>query len=144
MKIIKLLTFSLILLTLFSCDAVQKATNSTGGVFSLTGQWQLTANTPENTLIGSKVTVAPIVSEAAFTSLVNNTQCYRENDIKWKNILTDKNGGFTVSQLLSNCTAGTLNYQPASIYVVNSNEIRLTGKNAEGLDNTQTWKRVSK
>lgn len=144
MKIIKLFFLSFVAVSLFSCDTIQKATNSTGGVFSLTGTWELTSNTPENKLTGSKVTVAPFLAEGTFTTLLNNTQCYRANDVKWKNIATDNNGGFTINNLLSNCNSATLNYQPATIFVVNSNEIRLSGKNVDGVDNVQTWKRTTK
>ena len=141
MKTVKLFALASLVLSLFSCDTLQKATNSTGGVFSLTGTWELISSAPENKLTGSKVTVAPFVSEGTFTTLLNNTQCYRENDIKWKNILSDKNGGFTLNQLLSNCNSASLNYQPATIYVINTNEIRLSGKNVDGVENTQTWRR---
>lgn len=144
MKFVKLFSLSLLLVSLFSCDTIQKATNSTGGVFSLTGTWELTSNTPENKLTGSKVTVAPFLAEGTFTTLLNNSQCYRANDIKWKNIASDNSGGFTLNNLLSNCNTATLNYQPATIAVINNNEIRLSGKNVDGAENTQTWRRNSK
>ena len=124
------------------CDTLKNASNSTGSVFSLNGQWKLTSNLPENTLVGSVVTVAPFISEGKLTLLANNTQCYRENDVKWKDIATDKSGGFTLNNLLTSCTGGTLNYQPATIVVVNTNEIRIMGKNVAGTDNTQVWQRV--
>ena len=143
MKAIKTLTVLLVAITFTSCEVFQKTSNTTGGVFSLNGQWELVSNTPENTLIGSKVTVAPFISEGRLTTLLNNTQCFRENDVKWKNIATNNSGGFLLNNMLSNCSAGTLNYQPAMITVVNTNEIRLTGKNVNGQDNTQTWKRVT-
>ena len=124
------------------CDTLQNASNSTGTVFSLTGQWKLTSNLPENTLTGSVVTVAPFISEGKLTVLANNTQCYRENDVKWKDIVTDKAGGFTMNNLLASCTGGTLNYQPATIKVVNADEIRIVGKNVAGVENTQVWTRI--
>ena len=124
------------------CDTLQNASNSTGTVFSLNGQWKLTSNLPENTLTGSVVTVAPFISEGKLTVLANNTQCYRENDVKWKDIVTDKAGGFTMNNLLASCTGGTLNYQPATIKVVNADEIRIVGKNVAGVENTQVWTRI--
>lgn len=139
----KLITATLCLLLLVTgCDTLQNASNSTGSVFSLNGQWKLTSNLPENTLVGSVVTVAPFISEGKLTLLANNTQCYRENDVKWKDIATDKAGGFTMNNLLATCTGGTLNYQPATIKVVNTDEIRIIGKNAAGTENTQVWTRV--
>ena len=143
MKSLKLFSFLAIFFTLVSCDAVRQATNTTGGaVFSLNGKWQLKSNSPENTLLNSIASVSLFSSESKLTSLANNTQCYRENDIKWKNIRTDNAGGFTIDNLMSNCTSGSLVYQPATISVNNNNEIRLSGKNAAGQDNNQTWTRV--
>lgn len=143
MRFNKLAALIIIVVTFISCDALKKTSNTTGGVFSLNGQWELSSNTPENTLVGSRVTVAPFVSEARFTTIANNTQCFRDNDIKWKNIATNNNGGFVLNNLLSSCTTGSLNYQPALITVINTNEVRLTGRNINGQDNTQTWRRVT-
>ena len=143
MRISKLITLILIIITFASCDALKKTSNTTGGVFSLNGQWELSSNSPENTLVGSRVTVAPFISEARFTTIANNTQCFRENDVKWKNIATNNNGGFLLNNLLSSCNSASLNYQPAIITVVNTNEIRLTGRNINGQDNTQTWRRIT-
>ena len=140
MKSLKIWAILVIAISLVSCGAVQKATNSTGSAFTLTGQWQLTGNSPENVLVGSKITVAPFVSEARITTLAAPGNCLRENDVTWKAITADAAGGFTISNLVSGCNG--LNYQPANIYVINNNEIRLTGKNANGQDATQLWKRV--
>ncbi len=135
-----ILFFAVILL--FSCDTLKKTSNSTGTVFSLNGEWELTANS-ENSLIGSSVVVFPFIPEAKFKKLVNNTQCFRETDMKWKNIATDNNGGFTLNNLLSACTGGTPQYLPAALLVVSANEIKVNGKNAVGQNTSQTWKRIS-
>ncbi len=143
MKALKLFSLLAIIISLASCDAVRQATNTTGGaVFSLNGKWQLSSNSPENTMLNSVVTVSLFSKEGRLTYVANNTQCYRENDIKWKNIRTDNAGGFTIDNLMSNCTSGSLVYQLASISVINNNEIRLSGKNAAGQDNSQIWIRV--
>ena len=143
MKTIKLLSIFALVFTLASCDAVRQATNTTGtAVFSLNGKWQLSSNNPENTLLNSVVTVSLFSSQAKLTYVANNTQCYRENDIKWKSVKTDNVGGFSIENLLSNCSSGELNYQPATITVVNNDVIKIMGKNAAGQDNTQTWKRI--
>ena len=143
MKALKLFTFLAFVFALASCDAVRQATNTTGGaVFSLNGKWQLTNNNPENTLLNSIVSVSLFSSEGKITYVGNNTQCYRENDIKWKNIKSDKAGGYFIDNLLSNCNSGALNYQPATIAVISNNEIKINGKNAAGQDNTQTWTRI--
>ncbi len=139
----KILLALVCVLTIFSgCDTLKNASNSTGSVFTLNGQWKLTSNLPENTLVGTIVTVAPFVSEGKITLLANNSQCYRENDIKWKDIASDKAGGFTLNNLLMTCSGGALSYQTAVITVVNNNEIRLTGKNAASTESTQVWSRV--
>ena len=144
MKALKLFSFLAIFFTLVSCDAVRQATNTTGGaVFSLNGKWQLKSNSPENTLLNSIASVSLFSSESKLTSLANNTQCYRENDIKWKNIKSDKTGGYTIDNLLSNCNSGALNYQPATITVISNTEIRLNGRNAAGQENSQTWTRIN-
>ena len=143
MKSIKLFSLLAIIISFASCDTIRNATNTTGGsVFSLNGKWQLSSNTPENTMLNSVVTVSLFSKEGRLTYLANNTQCYRENDVKWKTIKTDNAGGFTLDNLMSNCTSGSLVYQPATITVANNNEIRLSGKNAAGQDNSQTWTRV--
>lgn len=143
MKSIKLFSFLAIIIALTSCDAVRQATNTTStAVFSLNGKWELSSNSPENTMLNSVATVTLFSSQAKLTFIANNTQCYRENDIKWKNIKSDNTGGFTIDNLLSNCTSGALNYQPATIAVVSNDEIRIAGKNAAGQDNTQTWTRI--
>lgn len=123
-----------------SCEAIQKATNSTGSAFSLTGQWQLNSNSPDNSSIGTKVTVAPFVSEARITGLVGSSYCFRENDVLWKDIAADNAGGFTINTLVNGCNG--LIYNPATITVVNNNEIRITGKNANGNQMQQVWKRI--
>ncbi len=144
MKTLKLFSLLAFVFALASCDAVRQATNTTGGaVFSLNGKWQLTNNHPENTLLNSVVSVSLFSSEGKLTYLGNNTQCYRENDIKWKNIKSDKAGGYTIDNLLSNCNSGALNYQPANITVISNSEIRVTGKNAAGQDNSQIWSRIN-
>ena len=140
MKIVKIWTIIIAAFTLVSCEAIQKATNTTGSAFTLTGQWQLTSNSPDNVLVGSVVAVAPLVSEARITSLAGTGNCLRQADIAWKGIAADNAGGFNITNLVSGCSG--LNYQPASIYVINNSEIRLTGKNASGQDATQLWKRV--
>lgn len=131
------------MLMLFAgCDTLQNASNSTGSVFSLNGQWKLTSNLPEKTLVGTVVTVAPFIAEGKITLLADNSQCYRENDVKWKEIVSDKAGGFELKNLLMSCAGGEMNYQPARITVINNNEIRLVGKNVSGAENTQVWNRI--
>lgn len=140
MKSIQILSVLFALLLFSGCETIQKATNSTGSAFTLSGQWELVSNSPENVLVGTKVTVAPIISEGRITTLNAAANCLRQADVLWKSIAADGSGGFTISNLLTGCNG--LNYQPAIIYVVNSNEIRVTGKNISAQDLTQLWKRI--
>ncbi len=144
MKSISLIAFVAVLFTFSSCETVQQITNTTttGSVFSINGKWQLNSNSLDNTLINSVVTVTPFIAEGRFTYLANNNQCYRENDIKWKNLKANKNGGYTLESASSNCNSGSLTYSNANIDVVNNNEIRLVGRNATGSDYTQSWVRI--
>ena len=143
MKTVKLLSFGIVISFFASCDTIKQATNTTGGaVFSLNGKWKLNSNIPENTLVNSTVTVAPFIAQSVITTIENNTQCYRQNDVKWKNIKANSVGGYSIENAASNCTAGTISYLPANITVVNNNEIKITNKNAAGIDNTELWTRV--
>lgn len=140
MKSIQLLSVLFALLLFSSCETIQKATNSTGSAFTLSGQWELASNNPENVLVGTKLTVAPFISEGRITTLNGTGNCLRQGDAMWKSVVADGNGGFTISNLVTGCNG--LNYQTASIYVINNNEIRVTGKNAASQDMTQLWKRI--
>ena len=140
MKILKILFLFFIGLNLTACEAIQKATNTTSTAFSLTGKWRLTSNTPENVLVGSVVTVTPLLSEGRVTTMTGTGNCVRQNDVVWKTVAADNAGGFTINNLVSGCNG--LDFQPGRIYVVSPNEIRLSGKNATGQELTQTWERV--
>ena len=145
MKSIKLLALLAIVVAFVSCDALKQATNTTttGAVFSLNGKWQLTSTGMQsNALVGSIVTVSPLVSEGRLTTVSNNSQCYRQDDIKWKSIKSNNAGGYTISNLLSNCNSGSLNYVPAVITVVSNNEISLSGQNVSGQQSTESWTRL--
>ncbi len=145
MKSIKLLALLAIVVAFVSCDALKQATNTTttGAVFSLNGKWQLiSTGTQGGGLVNSIVTVSPLVSEGRLTTLSNNSQCYRQDDIKWKSIKSNNAGGYNISNLLSNCSSGALTYVPAVITVVNNNEIRLTGQNVSGQQAVESWTRL--
>jgi hypothetical protein len=139
---ISIITLFAFIFIFSGCEAIQKATNSTGSAFSLTGQWELTSNNQENVAlgVGSKVTVAPLVSEARVTTLAGSANCIRQNDVVWKTITANNTGGFTLNNLVNGCNG--LNYQPATITVLDNTSIRLAGKNTAGLEMTETWKRI--
>lgn len=143
MKAIKLLSAVALIVGFASCAQLQQATNTTGGaVFTLNGKWQLGSNDPEGGLLNSIVTVTPFISQGSITTLQNNTRCLRENDVIWRAIKTDNAGGYTLENLVTNCTQTQLTYQPATITVISANQIRIIGVNAAGQNNVQTWTRM--
>lgn len=122
------------------CDVLKGIpTNTTGGVFSLNGNWKMESSNDNNALAGSIVTVYPIAGAGNITTLQNNTYCVRMNDVVWKSI-TSSNGNFSVSNLVNSCNSALV-YKAASLTVINTDEIRLSGTTAAGAALVQTWKR---
>jgi hypothetical protein len=131
------------ILTLFTqCDTLKSLpTNTSGGLFSLNGTWQLTTTNESRALEGTTVAVVPGVAEGTVRTLANNTYCLRERDIFWRAIKTGQSGTFSV-ETLSNACSGSTSYRPATITVLTGDEIRLTGSTVTGTELIQTWKRV--
>ncbi len=139
-----LLPTLLIVILLGGCDVIKKLpTNTTGGVFSLNGNWRMESSNDNNALTGTTVSVYPISGEGIITLLQNNTYCIRTNDVMWKNIVSATNGGFTVNRLSNSCT-GSLVYKPSSLSVITNNEVRLNGTTTSGTTLVQTWRRIIK
>lgn len=139
-----LLPTLLIVILLGGCDVIKKLpTNTTGGVFSLNGNWRMESSNDNNALTGTTVSVYPISGEGIITLLQNNTYCIRTNDVMWKNIVSATNGGFTVNSLSNSCT-GSLVYKPSSLSVITNNEVRLNGTTTSGTTLVQTWRRIIK
>lgn len=133
------------IVTLFTqCETIKSLpTNTSGGVFSLNGQWQLTASSDTKNMEGTVVTVVPGFSSATVRTLPTvNSSCVREGDALWRNIKTDPNGGFLADILISACTGGP-QYKGGTITVVTSNEISVRAMAANNTEVQQTWKRVS-
>ncbi len=127
---------------LVGCDVLKGLpTNTTGGVFSLNGNWRLETSS-DNSLTGSVIAVYPVSGEGTLTSIQNNTYCVRANDAMWKSIVSS-NGGFSVSNLSNSC-GGSLVYRPATITVITNEEVRLSGTTSAGASLIQTWKRIIK
>jgi hypothetical protein len=130
------------LLLLASCDSLKNIpTNTSGGIFSLNGSWILVTSS-DSSLLGSVVTVVPGVGNGTLTTVGNNNSCLRANDVKWKDIKSSSNGGFTVSNLVTACNGYT--YKDAEITVLTTDQVRLFGKGNSGNDITQTWTRSNK
>ena len=139
-----LLPIVLIIFLLGSCDVIKKLpTNTTGGVFSLNGNWRMESSTDNNALTGTTVSVYPISGEGMITLIQNDTYCIRSNDVMWKNIVSANNGGFTVNNLANSC-GGSLVYKTASLSVITNDEVRLNGTTNSGNTLVQTWRRVIK
>ena len=133
--------FTLFILT--GCDVLKGLpTNTTGGVFSLNGNWQMQSSSDNNALVGTTITVYPIAGDGTITTLQNNTYCVRANDVLWKSI-TASNGSFTISNLVNSCNSSIV-YKAATLTVITNNEVRLSGATAAGTQLLQTWQRVVK
>ncbi|MEP6617384.1 MAG: hypothetical protein ABJA57_12430 [Ginsengibacter sp.] len=139
----KLFIGAIISATFFiSCETLNKIpTNTTGGLFSLNGNWTLLSTSDNTAMSGSVVNVLPGLSSATVSSSANNTYCVRQNDVYWKSIKSN-NGGFSLSNLVNACN-GSMVYNDAQITVLTNDQVRLTGKTAAGADLVQTWNRTS-
>ncbi len=132
-----------LLFTAIGCDTIKNLpTNTSGGLFSLNGNWQLSATSDNNSLMGSIVTVFPGIVDGTVKSLSNNSVCLRERDILWKGVKSTASGSFSMSNLVDACNNQTV-YKAASITVLTSDEIRITGQNVQGKELIQTWKRIA-
>lgn len=139
-----LLVLGLTIVTIFTqCDTLKSLpTNTSGGLFSLNGNWQLTSSNDNRALEGTIVTVLPGIAEATVKTVSNNTYCVRERDVLWKGIKSLQGGPFNTDILVNACQGSVL-YKPATITVLTNDEIRLAGHTASSIELIQTWKRVS-
>jgi hypothetical protein len=132
--------FSIFLFT--SCDTLKSLpTNTTGGLFSLNGTWRLSSTTDGSAMVGTTISVLPVVGNASVKSLSNNTYCVRDNDELWKSVKGNGAGGFTVSALVSACNGSTV-YNDGTIAVVNNEKITVTSRTATNTELVQAWDRV--
>lgn len=134
----------LAIVTIFTqCDTIKNLpTNTSGGLFSLNGNWQLTSTNDNRAMEGTVITIVPGFADATIKSINNNTYCARERDVLWKGIKSMQGGTFTTESLVNACQGSPL-YQPATITVLTNDEIRLTGHTSASTELIQTWKRVS-
>jgi hypothetical protein len=139
-----LFALSAAIVTIFAqCDTFKSLpTNTSGGLFSLNGSWQLSSTSDNRALEGTTITVVPGVAEATVRTLANNTYCLRERDVIWQSIKSFEGGTFTADVLVNACSGSTV-YRPATITVITNDEIRLKGSTVTSTELLQTWKRVS-
>jgi len=138
-----MLLLSVAIVTIFTqCDTLKSLpTNTSGGLFSLNGNWRLSSTTDNKAMEGTVVQVVPGFSNATARTLNNNTYCLREKDVVWRTIKNTGSGTFTVETLVTACDGATL-YKPATLTVLTNDEIRLTGSTASSAELVQTWQRV--
>ena len=132
-----------VLFLFIGCDELKKLpTNTSGGIFSLNGSWQLTSTNDNNSLSGSVVTVFPGIADGSVKSLSNNNLCLRQNDILWKGVKSTGSGAFSFTNLVDACNSQVV-YKAATITVLTNDEIRITGQNNQGKELIQSWKRIA-
>jgi hypothetical protein len=139
-----LLLLSAAIVTIFTqCDTLKNLpTNTSGGLFSLNGNWQLASTTDGNAMQGTVVQIVPGFSEATARTLNNNTYCLRDKDVIWRSLKSSGSGVFTIDNLVSACN-GTVLYKPATITVLTNDEITIKGSTATSAELVQTWRRVA-
>ena len=124
------------------CDTLKGIpTNTSGGLFSLNGTWQLSTSTDNNALIGTTIRVVPGVANGTALTLANNTYCLREGDAILRGIKGLEGGTFS-TEMIANACNNNMVYRPATITVLTNDEIRITGSTTAGTELLQTWKRV--
>jgi hypothetical protein len=138
-----LLLFCAAILTIFTqCDTLKGLpTNTSGGLFTLNGNWQLATTNDANAMQGTVLQVVPGFSDATVKTLNNNTYCLRERDAAWRNIKSLQGGTFTIDNLVNACNGSTL-YKQAIITVQTNDEIVIKGSSATNNELSQTWRRV--
>lgn len=125
------------------CETIQNLpTNTSGGLFSLNGNWQLTSSSDNKALEGTVVAVVPGYSSGTARTLANNTYCLREGDVVWKNLKSLQGGTFSLQSVINSCN-GNLAYADGSITVLSNDEIRVTTRSVTNTEVIQTWRRVA-
>jgi hypothetical protein len=136
------LAIMLAIMVISSCDTIKNLpTNTTGGLFSLNGTWKLTSTSDNNALVGSTITVYPVVGNAVVKSINNNTYCVRENDPIWKSVKGNGAGGFSISTLVNGCN-GTTVYKDGTISIVTADKVTVTSRTSGNTELVQAWDRV--
>ena len=144
MKKITLLILAGTVILFSACETIKNLpTNTSGGLFSLNGNWKLLSTTDNNAQVGTIVTVAPAIASAFVKTFENNSYCYRTSDEAWRSLSSRPNGGFTIQSLASACN-GTTIYKAGEITVLTNDKIRITTKTGTDASLVQEWNRVTK
>lgn len=144
MKKINFLSILISSLVIFSaCETIKNLpTNTSGGIFSLNGNWKLVSTSDNNAQIGTVVTVSPAIASAFVKTLENNSYCYRVSDEAWKTLSSKSGGGFNMNHLASACN-GSIVYKPGEITVLTNSQIRINSKTITNAALVQEWTRVT-
>ena len=144
MKKITLLMLAGTVILFSACETIKNLpTNTSGGLFSLNGNWKLLSTTDNNAQVGTIVTVAPAIASAFVKTFENNSYCYRISDEAWRSLSSRPSGGFTIQSLASACN-GTAVYKAGEITVLTNDRIRVTTKTGNDGNLGQEWVRVTK
>lgn len=142
-KIILLSLFAACLAIFSSCDTIKNLpTNTSGGIFSLNGNWKLVSTTDNNAQTGTIVTVSPAIASGFVKSMENNSYCYRTTDEAWKSLSSKTGGGFTINHLASACN-GSMVYKSGEITVLTNSQVRINTKTVTDATLVQEWARVT-
>ena len=133
--------FLFVAFVLVSCNVIKNLPAEKKGIESLDGTWKLESTNDNNALMGSTIYVYPLTGDGLITNLQNNSYCVRPSEIIWKDITTAEKDGFNIHSLTNSCIS-SLVYKPATLTLINKDEIKLTGQTASGNELEQTWKRV--
>ena len=139
-----LFALSAAIVTFFTqCDTLKTLpTNTSGGLFSLNGNWQLASSSDNRALEGTVVNVVPGYSNGTARTLANNNYCLREGDVVWRELKSIQGGMFSLQSVVNSCT-GSLAYKEATITVLTNDEIRVTSRTATNTEVIQIWRRVA-
>ena len=132
------------IVTIFTqCSTVQNIpTNTSGGLFSLNGNWSLSSSTDNSALVGTVVQVFPGVNSGTIRSIGNNNYCLRERDVLWRSLVARDGGVFNLESLVNACSGATV-YKSATLTAVNNDEIRITTQTVNSNELVQIWKRTA-
>ncbi|MBV9987280.1 MAG: hypothetical protein JO301_06350 [Chitinophagaceae bacterium] len=130
--------FLFVVFLLVSCNVIKAIPGNFNNSFTLNGRWKLeSANTGKN-LVGATIDVSAIASNAVVVDKSDPQDGIKPGQALWKQISAD---GSSISvQVLrpENRTA----YMPATITVLNADQIKLAAGATDGTPLVQTWTRV--
>lgn len=124
------------------CDTLKNLpTNTSGGLFSLNGSWQLATTTDNGAMAGTVVQVVPGIADGTVRTFNNNNYCVRERDVLWRNLKALQAGTFSLEVLVNACSGSPI-YRPATLTADGNDAIRITTRTLNNAELVQTWQRA--